>query len=296
MLRDEAPTLQELTEEWQAIDQRRRQVAGPLFWDLRQYFRMLADRAEGRIREGTFQLQGSIAIREGALAAEKILPIQEILADLQEVFGEHTASLVRHGVEAASQRVDANPDFDPTDPSVQEVLEALNRQARGISRTTQRDINEEIQEAATENETLSEAADRVARRLRRMADGDKDTSTDISQSRARRIAQTSTTTAFERGQQTAFKDLDMYGMRWLSQRDGRVRRGHLEADGQQVRMGQPFRIAPDPATPDENLRFPGDPKGSPANIINCRCTALPIRDRETFEEKQEQKPDLSNLS
>jgi len=264
---------------------------------MREHFRTLADRAGERIEAGDYSVQGIIQRDEAPpLTAQKILPMEELISDLQEVFGEHMADLVRHGVEAAAERLDANADFNPDDPRVQEVLQALNSQARGVSETTQKQINDEIREAAASNETIGEAADRVQRRLRQMADGDRDPDTDVSQSRARRIAQTSTTTAFERGQQTAFRDLDMYGMRWLSQRDGRVRGGHLEADGQQVRMGQPFQVGPDRSGPTENLRFPGDPKGSPANIINCRCTALPIRDKETFEKKQKQQPDLSSLT
>lgn len=47
--------------------------------------------------------------------------------------------------------------------------------------------------------------------------------------------------------------------------DGRVRPAHLVADGQEVPEGEPFIVD------GELLMFPGDPKGSPENVINCRC-------------------------
>jgi uncharacterized protein with gpF-like domain len=62
-----------------------------------------------------------------------------------------------------------------------------------------------------------------------------------------------------------------------------------------VELDEPFQVAPSLAASEEELQFPGDPGGSPANVINCRCTALPIPDRETFTEMQSEEPDLSNL-
>lgn len=52
---------------------------------------------------------------------------------------------------------------------------------------------------------------------------------------------------------------------WISQRDDRVRDAHDRADGQAVGLDEPFVVD------DEELDFPGDPNGSPANVANCRC-------------------------
>jgi len=45
----------------------------------------------------------------------------------------------------------------------------------------------------------------------------------------------------------------------------------------------------------ERLEFPGDPSGSPANVVNCRCTMLPILDEETYQDEQSSEPDLGDL-
>jgi len=198
---------------------------------------------------------------------------------------------VQAGYEAAVQRIGADTTFDPTDADVQAIQARLNEQARGIAGTTQEEVNRAIREGIAENESVSEVQGRVTSTLRRMADGRED----IDQSRARRIASTTTTTAFEKGQEKAMRENGMFGRMWLSQRDVHVRRGHLEADGQTVELDEPFEVAPSLAASEEELQFPGDPSGSPANIINCRCTALPIPDQATYNEMQSEEPDLSNL-
>lgn len=57
---------------------------------------------------------------------------------------------------------------------------------------------------------------------------------------------------------------------WLSSRDTIVRPTHVEADGQTVELGSTFTVG------EAALSFPGDPTGIPQEVINCRCTTLPI--------------------
>jgi hypothetical protein len=51
---------------------------------------------------------------------------------------------------------------------------------------------------------------------------------------------------------------------WLTA-GSRARDTHIAADGQQRPLSQPFRVG------GELLEYPGDPSGSPENVINCRC-------------------------
>lgn len=60
------------------------------------------------------------------------------------------------------------------------------------------------------------------------------------------------------------------GKEWLATQDDRTRDEHLAADGQQRDIDEPFDVG------GEALQFPGDPSGDPGNIINCRCTLLPL--------------------
>jgi len=55
---------------------------------------------------------------------------------------------------------------------------------------------------------------------------------------------------------------------WVSMADERTRADHKKANGQRRGMYEPFDIG------GEKLMNPGDPRGSAANIINCRCVVL----------------------
>jgi len=55
---------------------------------------------------------------------------------------------------------------------------------------------------------------------------------------------------------------------WMSRRDSKVRAAHRRADGQTVQSNETFTVD------GESLRFPGDPNGSPRNVINCRCFSV----------------------
>lgn len=55
---------------------------------------------------------------------------------------------------------------------------------------------------------------------------------------------------------------------WLATEDERTRPTHVEADGQQRPLDQPFTVGGFP------LDFPGDPAGPDAEVCNCRCTII----------------------
>lgn len=56
--------------------------------------------------------------------------------------------------------------------------------------------------------------------------------------------------------------------RWVTMHDDRVREGHSAADGQEVPLGSPFVVD------GEYLQYPGDPRGSAGNVVNCRCVVV----------------------
>lgn len=55
---------------------------------------------------------------------------------------------------------------------------------------------------------------------------------------------------------------------WVSTLDSLTRDGHISANGEIVPIKDDFLFTGEP------LQYPGDPKGSPGNIINCRCDAV----------------------
>lgn len=98
------------------------------------------------------------------------------------------------------------------------------------------------------------------------ADIDKLGLDQIIRNRSTVIARTETVCASNRGALIGAQStgLDLW-KNWLSTPGPRTRDDHAEADGQQVDANAMFIVG------GEELEFPGDPRGSAENIIQCRC-------------------------
>lgn len=135
-----------------------------------------------------------------------------------------------------------------------------------INRTTESQIRNIIRGGLDEGLGV----DKIGKRIR-------ETAAPMSALRAHIIARTETHTAANFGAQTAAEltGLDMR-REWVSASDERTRdtseADHVDANGQIVGMKEPFIVS------GERLMFPGDPAGSAANIINCRCSVVFIYD------------------
>lgn len=55
---------------------------------------------------------------------------------------------------------------------------------------------------------------------------------------------------------------------WLTAGDERVRETHVDANRQTVGVGEPFSVG------ESLLQYPGDPAGTDADTINCRCVSI----------------------
>ena len=94
--------------------------------------------------------------------------------------------------------------------------------------------------------------------------------------RARTVARTETMAAVNAGAYAgALRDAEERGdpapfKVWLATDDTRTRPTHHEADGQRTLLSEPFRVG------GAQLLYPGDPRGPAQEVINCRCTFLPI--------------------
>ena len=94
---------------------------------------------------------------------------------------------------------------------------------------------------------------------------------------ARRIAKTETTRIYNKGSLDAYEKSNVVGGKeWSTNTSGNPRTppdsefDHLAADGEVVPVDKPF------VKTGESLMYPGDPSGSPGNIINCECAQLPV--------------------
>lgn len=121
----------------------------------------------------------------------------------------------------------------------------------------------EITDGLNAGEAVNQVADRVDRVL-------SWTASERWPGRARTIAWTETTRArgagtLAAGTEQARVTGRVLSKTWRAHNDEKTRTAHLEADNQTVPFWAPFQVG------GENLMAPGDPTGSPENVINCRC-------------------------
>lgn len=123
----------------------------------------------------------------------------------------------------------------------------------------------ELADGTNAGESLDQLAARVDRVL---------TYTDSERwpNRARVIAQTETTRAYGAGTLAAGVEQSRVTGRILTKtwvgRVERERATHLATNGTKLPLFYPFQVG------DDQLMFPGDPSGSPENVINCRCSLV----------------------
>ncbi|PHQ43935.1 hypothetical protein Z052_01995 [Halorubrum sp. C191] len=85
--------------------------------------------------------------------------------------------------------------------------------------------------------------------------------------------------AAERGNQSAIEDSSAIGKEWIATDDNRTRLTHRRADGQIVPVEGQFDVG------QTDLFHPGDPTGPPGEIVNCRCTCVPVFESDLTEEQ-----------
>lgn len=89
------------------------------------------------------------------------------------------------------------------------------------------------------------------------------------ENRAKVIARTETNRAWNAGSLAAAQYYQAPSISWVkvwnTDLDSHERPSHRRADGQVRGLMDTFQVG------GQDLRFPGDPSGSPGNVINCRC-------------------------
>lgn len=148
-----------------------------------------------------------------------------------------------------------------------EFIAGRQNSIRGINETTFDGIRDAISGGLQDGSSIEQMAAKV-----------REVFTDATQHRAETIALTETNLAINTGRFTGMEEAGVDRKAWLSSnlegsRPGHQAAGEQYADG--ILIDQPFEVtAPDGTV--ERLMYPMDPKGSPANTINCKCTILAV--------------------
>lgn len=96
----------------------------------------------------------------------------------------------------------------------------------------------------------------------------KEKYSNFKQNRTPLISETIVESGFNAGVHFALKQMGFKEKIWVSQKDNSVRDSHRVADGQIVKIDEPFMVG------NSALMYPGDPLGEAKEVINCRCTLI----------------------
>lgn len=158
-----------------------------------------------------------------------------------------------------------------------------------VSETTRRQIVQMVERGLRDGLSVDEIADLIIERA-----------PVVSETRAAIIARTETHSAAMYASINSAKRSTLPLVKeWVSAEDGRTRDfgegdgivdefSHRAMDGVTVPIDDPFEV-PTKFGTTEKLMYPGDPAGSAANIINCRCSQVYVP-ADAVEETEERPP------
>lgn len=136
-----------------------------------------------------------------------------------------------------------------------------------VADTTHKAIIKELSEGFE----LGEGVPKLANRIKNMPE--------FGMKRATVVARTEVISSSNAGTLEGYRESGVViGKEWDAHEDERTRKHHLEADGQRVKLDDPFVVD------DDLLEYPGDNShdAKASNVIQCRCTLLPILEGEVI--------------
>lgn len=185
----------------------------------------------------------------------------------RELSAKYTARAVQEVLAPVYAKVLGPDVLFETRPFVQDFIARMTNNLQGLPDEVFGLVGDVIHAATVNGASIPDVQDQLAALF-------KATGNAKWEAKARTVAVTTMHTAYAGGMHDAFSALveddpdTEWVHRWLATDDTHTRPWHREADGQEQPWGVSFTVG------GEQLTHPGDPAGSPANVINCRCVEL----------------------
>jgi len=149
--------------------------------------------------------------------------------------------------------------FNLTDEQKRHLDDMILRSGTKISETTMAYVVEELALAEKENWTTEQLTQALIRKLG-----------DFAGWRCRQIARTETAKVENGFQVEGYKQNEYITKKiWICSFVPESREAHMEADSQEVSLDEDFIVG------GEAMSYPGDPRGSAGEVVNCLCTTAP---------------------
>ena len=254
---------------WKVLDAKNRKRERVMFGKVKNY---LADQRE-RVIERVEKITGKGLMMNRLLLylkqdipdnlLEKLFVIDDENEILARELGAVLESLAEQAGQDALNAFNIDLEFNVRDPRVQNVIGNFQNRIKRINTTTWEQLRKTIQDSVDNGDSIATLADKITEKYDFIL---------ANNGRARTIARTEAQGISNASSMEGYRQADVEKKEWLSVQDGNVRDGHVSADGQIVNLNQHFLVD------GELLMFPGDPAGSAANVINCRCIPAPVVD------------------
>ena len=236
--------------------------AGPLRRALRRLFLKIARRHVRELKA------------HGVLTQPGMQPIAKALDptdmdELARILGLYTSRRARASARRAGKLVGAEYFMDTQ--GVEQFLQTKNEFLAAFQSRTLTAMERQTQEVLVQIAREGGASTRsITRRIMHRVTGEGGA---LSPGRADRIARTEMAQIDNYVKDDAFAAVGVKEREWLTIMDDRARDDHMDMDGKRVPVGEPFEL------PDgTRMMHPGDSSlgAGPEQIINCRCTTVPV--------------------
>ena len=207
----------------------------------------------------------------------KALPVEDIAAFTRLVirYGNKAASLSSKKIASKYKLT-----LDPKSPSKYIFL----MKKEEILKATMRNLNAKLEDAMRDvlvdaaSETPRPTRGELNKRIRAVGLGVGGV---FSPAVAQRIAFTEIASFQNFSTFDAYKQAGIKKIRWISTIDSRTRpafrklprANHILMNGKTTNLGTPFTME----VSNSQMHYPGDPSGLAVDVINCRCTIMPIK-------------------
>lgn len=195
----------------------------------------------------------------GAIPEDALMLAAKWDDELKKLANRHyrrVAEVVKPQVEARIRRAGIDFDLNLSDKRLVDYMDAKTIKVVEINDTIRSGLRDALKEGVTENLTMSELQESI---FSVMQD---------SRARSLRIARTETTSAANGTEYVAHNIAGIKTHLWVASLDEATRDSHIACMKQgPIAVGKSF---------ENGCRFPGDPKGDAGEVVNCRCTLVPV--------------------
>jgi len=254
----------ELSEEqktaiWWTFEKNARKREPALIRDLKKFFQAQQDEITRNLTEILGGEEGNIEglQKDADSLLERLINWAAQVAAMKKLLRSHWLASMQDGHRLATETFGLAVSFDLLAPAMTEWIDTHGAEkVKGINETTRAALRETLAEGLREGESVPKLRDRVTEVFTR-AKGP----------RSEAIARTETHNSMAYGTFETYRTAGVKKKEWLATRDARVRDSHDALNGDKVEIGERFK---------NGLMYPGDPNGPAREVINCRCTLLPV--------------------